>query len=106
MEQKKNIVYMVQLDWSNDDDQGILTYLYDTKEKARQKFDEIINEDKNSSDLWSKDAFDENGYLNEEDYELETNIDDENAIELYWELKCNGNFYLHDFLELRIMEVQ
>ena len=28
MEQKKNIVYMVQLDWSNDDDQGILnTYM-------------------------------------------------------------------------------
>ncbi len=103
---EKQKVYMVQLDWSNDDDQGIETYLYGTKEKAKQKFYEIIQEDKTSNYLWSKDAFDENGNLNEEEYELETNIEDENAVELYWELKCNGNFYLHDFLELKEMEVQ
>lgn len=105
MENKK-YVYMVQLEWSNDDDQGIFTYLYDTMEKAKQKFNEIILEDKTAKDLWSIDAFDKNGNLNEEEYQLDTNIDDENAIELYWELSCINNFYLHDNLELRIMEVQ
>ena len=103
---KKQKIYMVQLDWSSDDDQGILTYLYNTKEKALEKFNKILEEEKTLDWYWSKDAFDENGNLNEEDYELETNIDDENAVELYWQLKCNGNFYLHDFLELREMEVE
>lgn len=105
MEEKK-FVYMVQLDWSNDDDQAVETYLYDTREKALKKFYEIINEDKNNKDLWSIHAFDENGNLDEEEYELDTNIDNENAIDLYWNLKCNSNFYLHDFLDLRTMEVQ
>ena len=104
MENQK--IYMVQLDWSNDDDQGILTYLYNTKEKALEKFNKILEEEKTLDWYWSKDAFDENGNLDEENYELETNIDDESAIELYWQLKCNGNFYLHDFLELREMEVE
>ncbi len=104
MENQK--IYMVQLDWSNDDDQGILTYLYNTKEKALEKFNKILEEEKTLDWYWSKDAFDENGNLDEENYKLETNIDDESAIELYWQLKCNGNFYLHDFLELREMEVE
>ncbi len=104
MENKK-IVYMVQLDWSSDDDNGILTYLFDTKEKALTKFNEILKEERELDWYWSKDAFDENSKLDEENYELDTNIDDSNAEELYWNLKCIGNYYLHDFLELQIKEV-
>ena len=102
---EKQKIYVVQLDWANEDDEGIVTELFDTREKAVEKFKAIIQEEKTLDWYWSKDAFDKDGNLDTKNYELETNIDDPNALELYWVLKCNSNYYLHDSLQLMIKEV-
>ena len=96
-------VYMVQLDYSTDDCQGVDTYLYDTKEKALLHFYEIIKQEK--KDSWIENAFNENGSVNK-DYELDTNIDDDNSCDLWWNITCKQDFYLHTFLNLRKMEVK
>ncbi len=102
---EKQKIYVVQLDWTNEDDEGVVTELFATREKAVEKFNAIVQEEKTLDWYWSKDAFDKDGKLDTENYELQTNIDDPNALELYWELKCKGNYYLRDTLQLLIKEL-
>ncbi len=102
---KKQKIYVVQLDWANEDDEGVLINLFTTREKAVEKFNAIIQEEKTLDWYWSKDAFDKDGNLDTENYELQTNIDNPNTLELYWELRCIGNYHLHDSLQLLIKEL-
>jgi hypothetical protein len=100
-----NKVYMVQFDYSTDDYSDIETYLFDTYEKALAKFNEIIEQEKQPEMSWVADAFKNNQPL--ENYELDTNIDDANGeTELYWNITCKYDWYLHDFLNLYIKEIE
>lgn len=102
---EKQKIYVVQLDWSTEDNEGNELELFDTKEKALKKFNEIIKEEKTMDYYLGKDAFDKNGNLLTDEYNLDTNIDNPNALEFYWELRCTTNFYLHDSVQLLVKEV-
>ncbi len=47
-----------------------------------------------------------NDVLDTEQYDLDTNIDDNNAEEYYWTISANYDWYYKTCIELRIMEVQ
>lgn len=100
-------VYMVLFDYSTDDCSGIDTYIFDTYEKAVEKFEQIIENEKKPENSWVAHAY-ENGKLSSA-YELDTNIDDiqdDEEHELWWNITCKHDWYLHSFLDLRIKEVK
>ena len=102
----KKEIYVLQLAWSNEDSEGINTTLIEDREKAIKKFKEVIEEEKTLDWYWSSNAFDKDGNLISEEYELDTNVDDQNAVEFYWELKCINNYYRHDSLQLYIKGIE
>ena len=102
----KKEIYVLQLAWSNQDSEGINTTLFDDREKAIKKFKEIIEEEKTLDWYWSSDAFDQDGNLISDEYELDTNIDDPNAVEFYWELRSTYDSYNHDSLQLYIKGIE
>lgn len=104
---KKHYVYTVLFDYSTQDCSGIDIYIFDSYKKAVKKFKQIIEDEKNPDTSWVGDAYTNNELSNE--YELDTNIDDiddNEEHELYWNISCKHDWYLHDFLDLRIKEVE
>ena len=93
---EKKFVYVVLFDYSTDDCSGIDLYIFDTKEKALKKLDTLIEQEK---------EFYKNEYPGFNDFKLDTNIKDANANEYWWNYKCESNYYLHTFIDLKIMEV-
>ena len=81
------------------------TQAFSTYEKAVERFNEIIENEKNTDMSWAGNAF-ENDKL-QKNYELDRNetFTDGKEHELWWNLSCKLDWYLHEFLELRILEV-
>ena len=96
---EKKTAYLILFDYSSDDYNGIDTYLFDTKEKALAKFKELIN---NEKDFYKN----EYSHLYDKSFETDTNIDDENACEYWWNIQCKSNWYLHTNIDLRIKEIE
>ena len=98
-------IYLVLFQYCTDDCDGIETQAYSTYEKAVERFNEIITTEKTSDIRWAANAF-ENGKLRH-NYELDRNdtFTDDEEHELWWNLTCKIDWYLHDFVELRILEI-
>ena len=95
---KENEVYVIQFDYSTEDTDGIDLYLFRNFDTAFAKFKSIIKDEiKFYTESYS--------HL-EEDFELDTNIDDNNALEYYWNYKYKHDYYVHTFLDLKIKEIQ
>ena len=101
MENQK--VYMIQLDYTTPDYDDVDTYLFKNKEDAKKEFFRLIDVEKKTS--WVKDAY-TNDVLDTEQYDLDTNIDDDTAIEYFWTIGAKYDWYYRTSIELRIMEVQ
>ncbi len=104
-------VYAVVFDWSvtnnyNEDSQVDIE-LFDTYQKAFNRFSEIIRNEKTPETSWVADAFDENDEVLD-GYEFDEHIESDGKEELgcWWNITDRNNWYQHDFLELRIMEVK
>ena len=98
-------IYLVLFQYCTDDCDGVDTQAFSTYEKAVERFNEIIENEKNTEISWAGNAF-ENDKL-QKNYELDCNetfIDGEEH-ERWWNLSCKLDWYLHEFLELRILEV-
>ena len=96
---EKQEVYLIIFEYSTEDCTGIDTYLYDTREKARMKLQELVENEKKFYNI-------EYSHINKEDFEIDTNIDDENACEYWWNIQCKSNWYLHTNIDLRIKEIE
>ena len=95
---KENEVYVIQFDYSTEDTDGIDLYLFKHFDDAFAKFKSIIKDEiKFYTESYS--------HL-EEDFEIDTNIDDNTAIEYYWNYKYKHDYYVHTFLDLKIKEVK
>lgn len=100
---EKKFVYVVLLDYSTDDYSGIDLYIFDTYQKALNKFNEIIEQEKQPEMSWVGEKFKNNTF----DYELDTNIEDaKEGVELWWNVTDRNDWYFHDFLDLRIKEIK
>lgn len=98
-------IYLVLFQYSTDDADGIDTQAFDTYEKAVNRFHELIEAEKQPDMSWAANAF-ENGEL-DHCYELDcSDFVDGQEHELWWYLTCKVDWYLHDFIELRILEVE
>ena len=100
---EKQKVYMIQIDYTTPDYDDVDTYLFKTKEDAKNKFFRLIDVEKKTS--WVKDAY-TNDILDTEQYDLDTNIDDDTAEEYFWTIGANYDWYYRTSIELRIKEVQ
>ena len=100
-------VYAVIFDWSTSDDSSIEIELFDTYPKAFNRFTEIIDNEKKTDMSWVADAFDENGNVLD-DYEFDEHIESDGSqeFECWWNITDKNDWYQHDFLAIRIMEVK
>ena len=97
-------IYLVLFQYCTDDCDGVETQAFSTYEKAVERFNELIKDEKTSDMRWAANAF-ENGKLHR-NYELDRNdtFTDGEEHELWWNLTCKTDWYLHDFIELRILK--
>ncbi len=100
-------IYAVILDWSTSDDSRVDIELFDTYTKAFNRFNEIIKNEKKPEISWVADAFDEKGEILD-GYEFEEHIETDGIQEFdcWWNITDKKDWYQHDFLELRILEVK
>ena len=94
-------VYGVIFDWSTSDDSLVEIELFDTYQKAFSRFNEIIANEKKPEISWVADAFDDG-------YEFDEHIESDGTQEFacWWNITDKNDWYQHDFLEIRIMEVK
>lgn len=99
--------YTIVFEWSTDDASGVDIEIFDTYKKAVERFDRIIADESDNNISWVADAFDGNGEVIDR-YELDCNepFTDNEEHELWWNIECKNDWYLHDHLELRILEVK
>ena len=99
--------YTIVFEWSTDDASSIDVEVFDTYEKAVDRFNRIIEDEHDNSNSWVGDAYDENGELLE-DYELDCNdpFTDGEEHELWWDMEKKHDWNYHERLELRILEVK
>lgn len=96
-------IYLVLFQYSDENCDGVDMQAFSTYKKAVERFNEIIENEKNLDIGWAAYAF-ENGEL-QHDYELDcSDFTDGEEHELWWNLFCKLN-YLRDSIELRILEV-
>lgn len=99
----KRQLYLVLMDWSTNDSDGINTFLYEKFEDAREKFRALIKDEHNPDISWVGGCFDENGEPLD-GYDLECN-DDGDKKDLYWRFVDIADYNRHTFIDLKIMEV-
>lgn len=100
-----NEIYLILFDWSTNDSDGIETYLYHRFEDALEKFNEIIENERNPDLSWvGEEVFDENGDV-KDGYELDCNIDDKNAQELFWHVVDKSDYNRRSFIDLFKREI-
>lgn len=101
---KEDIVYEVIFDYSTEDCNGVDTYIFESYKSAVNKMKEIIDLEKQPDMSWVGDAMINNTF----EYDLDTNIKDINdneEIELWWNMIKRDDWYVHDFIDLRIKEI-
>lgn len=100
-------VYTIVFEWSTNDCDGVDVEVFSTYEKAVNRFNEIIENEHKPEISWVGEAFDENGNL-KENYTLDCNkqFTDNEEHELWWNIECKNDWYFHDNLELRILEMR
>lgn len=91
-------VYEIVFDYSTEDCTGIDTYIYSTREKAVKKLKELIVAEQ---EFCKK----EYSHIDQNEFEIDTNIEDENACEYWWNIQCKTDWYLHTNIDLRIKEI-
>ena len=99
-------IYLVMMQYSTDDCDGVDTECFDTYEKAVNRYNQMIEAEKKPDNSCVANAF-ENGVL-QHNYELDCSPihSDGQEHELWWNITCKLDWYLHTFIELRILEVQ
>lgn len=95
---KNKNVYEIVFDYSTEDCAGIDTYIYSTREKAVNKLKELIVTEQ---EFYKK----EYSHIDQEEFGIDTNIEDENACEYWWNIQCKTDWYLHTNIDLRIKEI-
>jgi len=102
---KINYVYMLLIDYSTDDYEGIETYLFKNRKKAVKEMGKFIKSEKTS--FWLETAFDKNGNLVNENYELDTNFEEDKNTNnnLWWNISKKDDSYLKTNIDLITKEI-
>ena len=91
-------IFMVQLDWSTTDADGIDTELYEDYDQAYDRYKEIITEQ--LKNFWQGEVtFDTDGDPGEE-YEFADDDNNSNESDVFWHLSLKDDYYVHTFVDL------
>ncbi len=93
-------IYLVLLNWSTDDSDGIETFLYADRKAAYKKYQDLIADAKNPDISPLGQVFDKNGEPSD-GYELDFNECEREEAELYWHLVERSNYNRHYFVDLK-----
>lgn len=99
-------IYLVMMQYSTDDCDGVDTECFDTYEKAVNRYNQMIEDEKNPNNSWAANAFDNDILQNDYNLDCSPIYSDGQEHELWWNITCELDWYLHTFIELRILEVQ
>lgn len=99
--------YSIVFEWSTYDCNGVDVEVFSTYDKAVARFNEIISNEKDNNVSWVGDAYEKDGNL-QKDFTLDCSEEftDGKEHELWWSIACKNDWYLHDCLELRILEIR
>ena len=96
----KKYIYMVQLDWSTTDAEGLESDLFENYNDAYIRYKERIADELNPEKSWvGEDVFDEHGNV-DNDYEFEETGNAEQQTDLSWHVVDKNNYYRHTFIDL------
>ena len=99
-------VYIVQFDWSTTDASGIELYVYDSYDKAYDRFKQMICDEHNPDNSWVGDIeFNNEGYPVDERYDLDFKDNDSGETEVWWHIVDNNDWNMHSFIDLLIKGV-
>lgn len=103
---KIEYVYMLLIDYSTDDYEGVETHLFKNRKKAVKEMKKVIESEKSS--FWLEDAFDKNGNLVDENFELDSNFEeDKNTTNnLWWNINKKDDSYLQTNIDLIRKEIE
>lgn len=103
---KKHYVYTLIIDYSTDDYEGVEIYLYATRDKAIKEMENFIKSEKHS--FWIAEAFDNNGDLIDDNFELDSNFEEDKDItdNLWWNIRDKNDSYLHTHIDLMLKEIE
>ena len=101
----KKYVYMVEFDWSVEDDCNIETELFSTYEKALKRYDEIIANEKTDGMSWVADAINPNGTI-VKGYTFEEFGDRTKQENLSWHFSSDDYYMLHSIIHLKKMKIK
>ena len=91
-------VFMVRLDWSTTDADGIDTELHEDYDEAYDRYKEIITGQ--LKNFWDGEVvFDTDGDPGK-DYEFSEEDNNSNESEVYWHLSLKDDYYFHTFVDL------
>ena len=101
----KKYVYMVEFDWSVEDGCDIETELFATYDKALERYNQLVNEEKNNEDGWVHDVFGPNGTILK-GYTFEEYGNKEKQEDLYWSCVMDEWYEYHSIIQLKKLEVK
>ncbi|MBO5067012.1 MAG: hypothetical protein J6C62_01250 [Clostridia bacterium] len=101
----KKYVYMVEFDWSVEDGCDIETELFATYDKALERYNQLVNEEKNNEDGWVHDVFEPNGTILK-GYTFEEYGNKEKQEDLYWSCVMDEWYEYHSIIQLKKLEVK
>ena len=99
-------VYVISLQFSTDDADGVDIEIFSTYEKAVRRFKEMIEIEKQPGISWVADAYEDGELLHRFELDESPEYNDGEEHELWWNISCKHDWYLHTFIELRFMEVK
>lgn len=102
---KHNHVYLVMLEWSTEDDNGIDYYLYYDYAAAKAKYKQLIKDEKDADISWvGSEVFDENGEANER-YDFECSTITREEKNLCWKVTDTEQYNRYTLITLTKVEI-
>ena len=102
---KQNYAYMVEFDWSVEDGCDVETELFSTYEKALNRYDEIIANEKTDGMSWVADAINPNGTI-VKGYTFEEFGDRTKQEDLSWHFTMDDYYFYHSIVCLKKKEIK
>lgn len=99
-------VYIVQFDFAAPDAEGVELYVYDSYDKAYDKFKELICNERNPEMSWVGDIeFDDEGYPVDDNYEFDFEDNNSGESEVWWHIRDKSDWYQYTNIDLLVKEV-
>ena len=99
-------VYVVRFDWSTTDSGDVELYIYDSYDKAYDKFKELICAERDPEISWVGDiTFDDEAYPPDDEYKFDFEDNNSGESEVWWHIADKYDYYRHSFIDLLVKEV-